>query len=83
MPARHYAVYDLRPRNHDRLLTEKPNSTVESDFLFVCCSETHTDTDTDPFIITVEFKHLRICVPTFTFNFYTIIATVYLRFGKY
>ena len=30
---RHHSDYDLQPRNHDRLLTQKPNSTVESDFI--------------------------------------------------
>jgi len=33
LPARYHTGYDLRPRNHDRLLTQKPNSTVESDFI--------------------------------------------------
>jgi len=31
LPARRQCDYDLRPRNHDLLLTQKPNSTVESD----------------------------------------------------
>ena len=33
LPASHHSDYDWRPRNHDRLLTQKPNSTVESDFI--------------------------------------------------
>jgi len=40
--------------------------------LFVCCSETHTDTDTDPFIITESvrpnFIHLR-------FTFWLLLLT--------
>ena len=30
---RRNTCYDLRPRHHDRLLTQKPNSTVDSDFI--------------------------------------------------
>jgi len=33
LPARQHSHYKLRPRNHDRLLTQEPNSTVESDFI--------------------------------------------------
>jgi len=33
LPARHHSGYELCPRNHDRSLTQKPNSTVESDFI--------------------------------------------------
>jgi len=33
LPTRHHSGYNLRPRNHDRLLTQKPDSTVESDFI--------------------------------------------------
>jgi len=33
LPARRYSGHELRPRNHDRSLTQKPNSTVESDFV--------------------------------------------------
>ena len=33
IPPRRNTCYDLRPRDHDRLLTQKPNSTVDSDFI--------------------------------------------------
>ena len=33
IPPRRNPCYDLRPRHHDRLLTQKPNSTVDSDFI--------------------------------------------------
>ena len=33
IPPRRNSCYDLRLRHHDRLLTQKPNSTVDSDFI--------------------------------------------------
>ena len=33
IPPRRNSCYDLRPRHHDRLITQKPNTTVDSDFI--------------------------------------------------